>query len=578
MIETGEAGGYRSAIEPPQPSGLQASGPLVFEPIAGGWRGLVTIEGASDACDADVGVHLHTLVGLSRENPSWRITITLEPDGGVLELRAGSFSETDAQLEGVLSLGAHAKALAGDQRGFDRIYASMRLPPDAHQHFVDLVLKQVPSEWEQPVTQPSPDAVAIGFELHRDAMRTARVISILRTAWLDEGSGASCLVEVEGPAPVVKEVDSLRGWSELARATWAVEAVTTNLRTPPRRTRPASRDVVTRGPEVPVLGARMLTWLDERDLIRGLTSDGTIWDLSERTELRMVDPNGRERPMSFVRHRDGSVVFGSKELPPPAAGAVRRAHSSAHGVFITETQGEQAQLSFVSQGGLIHGPLLRRPVNIVRGGGLAFAVSEIADAQVFVTIEPGMGWDYGTPWPATTRVTDLAIPTVGAVVVVGDGVAHQLDAFTGELQRTIYLPCADPEIVQCESPLVWVTGRSAGGAQRHDLFRIELSTGRVTVETAAICSEGWGELIAVRIEKRWLLAYARRGVFTFEKQAAEPLLSVESGDEIVELCQWDALTAAFAATSGGTRVSLGEGDFQTVFVAGVVRWPLVDAN
>ena len=81
-IEIGEAGGYRSAIEPSQPAGRQASGPLVFEPIAGGWRGVVTIDGTSDACDIDLGIHLHALIDLSREHPSWQISIAIEPDQG----------------------------------------------------------------------------------------------------------------------------------------------------------------------------------------------------------------------------------------------------------------------------------------------------------------------------------------------------------------------------------------------------------------------------------------------------------------------------------------------------------------
>jgi hypothetical protein len=163
----------------------------------------------------------------------------------------------------------------------------------------------------------------------------------------------------------------------------------------------------------------------------------------------------------------------------------------------------------------------------------------------------------------------------GLVAVVGDRVAYLIDAFTGEAQRTIFLPCVDPEIVRCKAPLAWVTGRSVGG-QRHDLFCIDFSTGRVTVESAAVCSDGWGELVALRSNKRWLLAYAERGVFAFEQQTAQPLLSVEAGAEIVQLRQWETLTAAFAETADGTQISLGASEFQTVSIAGTVRWPLVE--
>src|SRR5206468_11062784 len=126
-------------------------------------------------------------------------------------------------------------------------------------------------------------ALAIGFEIPGEAGHVADLVSNLRLAWRQEGSEAECLVEIEGPHPVVTVLRTWTDWVQLERS----------LRKAPSpglgaRTADAPAEVPTILAEVStaarVLGTDALSWIDADDQILCLV-DGKMIALPERVEI-----------------------------------------------------------------------------------------------------------------------------------------------------------------------------------------------------------------------------------------------------------------------------------------------------
>ena len=453
MIETGRADVYRShALDIATPRGLRCSQPMVFELVGGGWRGATAIKGAPQDCDRDVALHLQALASVSRSNPAWRIRIEIEPDGGMLELQAGSFGEGAEDVAALVRWttapplifeGAHAK-----------LYVSVRLPDDAHRHFVDLVVRQLPASWPEPVTDASPGAIALGFELTGDASQTPQLISALRYAWLLEGSCAQCLIELEGDPSIVRRIDALHDWTTFERELRAVQMDAATVEAKPSATVvEAPRIEIARAGPIPVLRSHILTWIDDDARILGLGADGVILELPERVEATLDQPGGILA--RYWRRRDGSSCLRWRDAQielPHEPEVDRRVHGHTwQGLLLTERRGADTRLRLLHTDGLHDGPLFRNLTAVVlpTHGNYAMMVSDIGGFSSLITMDlANWGWDRGAPWPEAAKVTDLAVlrtnQLVGVANVDGAGQLYVITTYTGELEHTIYVPCSDP--------------------------------------------------------------------------------------------------------------------------------------
>jgi hypothetical protein len=562
-IDAGRAEDYRSAaLMIDRPFGLLASSPLAFELVGGGWRGATRLDGSEQACQRDVAIHLRVLRRLSAANPAWQIRIEIEPDGGVLRLQAGSFGDDSEEVEELLRWTAgYVHRLDG---AHTRLYTSVRLPPDAHRHFLDLVVAQLPERWPAPTIDTSPDAISIGFELDGDAERTAQLVGLLRYAWLTEGSQAEVLIELEGDPPIVRRIAELRGWSQLERELRAVEQPAPPA--PPTIATAPSAGATMRSRTLPVLADRALTWLDDRGRIFGMRGDGIITEFAERVELAVEGG-------TLYRRSDGSACLrsprGVVELPA-MPDAERRFHCATQsGAVITELRGPDARLRLVTSGGVFDGPSLHKPRALVpsESGKFAMVVSEVGGRPALVTVElPSLGWDYVAPWPELAEVTDLAMVGDGRLAAVADldgaTAVYVLGALDGALDRTVYVPCRDPAIVRSRTGMVWLTGASTGRRARYDLFQIDLAARSAAVLTAGTDSAGWGALHAVHRAAGWVLAYSGRGVFHFGP-TLDPVIALDPDEDITAL-HGDALLAVFASGPRGARLTLGEQEVQVL--------------
>jgi hypothetical protein len=558
-IDTGLAGGYRShALQPVLPDALGASQPIAFELTGGGWFGRTQVIGASDACELDVLAHLRALLSMSKDNPTWRFHIEVAPDGGRLDLHDGSFGVDDEEIQRLLRFTG-----AGEPRTAvnERLYVSIRLDADAHAHLLDLVARHLPPAWPTPITEPGPHGIALGFELSADTARTLQIISALRQAWLEEGSLATCIAEVEGADPIVKTIDSLAGWSELERQ--VRRPVPAPIETYEGPAAIAERSSVAKVVSVPLLGDRMLTWVAGPDQLRGLTADGTICSLAERVECEASEHSVR-------RSADGSSVLWSRNRAIarlPAADVERRFQAvNASGALFTDTHGDYTRVRLLSSLGLVDGPQLYKPEALVvsSNGVYAFALSEVGGYPSFVTIHYStLGWDYRAPWPASARISDLAVAGADSCVAAADGAVYIVDSISGAARETIHVPCLRPKICAANERAVWLVGAAVGSPARHDLFRVDLVRRTCTIETAMIDSTGWGRLEAARCSQGWVLAFVARGIFWLADRI-EAVMSLREGEAIVDLCHDETVAAVLLHSAGGHRVALVNEQVQVV--------------
>jgi hypothetical protein len=574
-IDTALPGGYRSqALQLPQPDGLAASQAIAFELADTGWIGRTQVSGAQDVCERDVLAHLRMLLAISKENPAWLFHIEIAPDGGRLELRAGSFGADDDEIQGLLRFTEGRN----EPRAWahEKLYVSIRLDPDAQMHFLDLVKHHMPPTWPAPITEPGPHGVALGFELSEDTSRTLQLITVLRQAWHDEGSLATCIAEVEGAEPIVKTINSLAGWSQLERQI-RQPAIVAATKTSVQVAATVERSVVGRVVSIPKLGDRMLTWVAGRDRLRGLTADGTIWSLSERIECSMGD--------HLVRRRsDGSSAMfqGRRQIAQVArTDAARHFHTLvANGALFTDTVGDHARVRLLAERGVVDGPQLYKPEALVASssGHYVFALCEVGGYPTFVTMHcPSLGWDYRTPWPPEANIRDLAAAGDDSCVAASDGAVYVIDSISGALRQTIHVPCREPKICFATERAVWLVGAAAGTPTRCDLFRIDLVRATCTIETAMIDSVGWGGLDAARCGRGWVLAFAARGVFWLY-ESIEAVVSLREGEAIVELCHDGTIAAVVTQSASGHQVAIGSDKMEVIELPEALELPLLQAN
>lgn len=566
-VDAGRALDYRSAAPELAPAGeLRASRPLRFELVHGGFRGTVQLDGSPEDCDRDVACHLTALRDASRANPAWKIRIEIEPDGGVVTLEAGSFGDDADEIEHLLRWIAPAPTPAPPAADAEhgRLYLSVQLPEDAHRHFIDLVTRQLPDGWVAPTTDSALDAVAIGFELDGDPAHTAQLISILRYAWLSEGSLAPCLIELEGTPAQVRRIEDLHGWTELEQALLDPDPDPDPGAEPVFRieTDAIERRELARTEPVPALAGALLTWVDERGRILGLDGDGVVWDLAARVEAELAS-------VRYLRRRDGSWCMRSSRAAievPAAPGAERRAHRMAGGwLLFTDSRGPESRVRMLDERGLFDGPLLHNPRALVcaPGSRFAYAVGDVGGHAALVTIDlSNLQWDHCTPWPAASEITDLVPGAAGRLIgvasVAGAGALYVIGGSPTAVERTLYLPCRAPAIIRADRGSVWLTGVSPGrGPARSDLIHVDLEASTASVVTAGITSEGWGELHAVRHGDGWLLAYAACGVFELGRDA-EPVFALDPG-EVITSVHREFPFAVFTSGPGGARLFIAAG-------------------
>ena len=246
-------------------------------------------------------------------------------DGGALCLGAGSFGPDEEELVSLLSAATEDEAW--------RVLVSFRVEASEHQRIQELVGRAVPAGLV-PVVDESPAALAMGFSILGDRHRVADLVGALRMSWCDEGSDLECLIEIEGPEPMVTVVQTWAGWAEIERT----------LRRSQARARDAAiaasaaqrPTVLAELPEVEsALRGELLSWIAD-DQILGL-SRGALLALPERVEAQTAS-------RAVVRRRDESMHFvrGDQrlEIPPAPADVERRLHGiTSRGALFTDTRG-----------------------------------------------------------------------------------------------------------------------------------------------------------------------------------------------------------------------------------------------
>ena len=164
--------------------------------------GRIRVEGDELEVRRSIARQLAALRAFSTEFPTVTITISAM-DGGELCLRAGSFGPDEEELVSLLSAATEDEAW--------RVLVSFRVEPPEHQHLQELVGRAVPAGLV-PVVDESPAALAMGFSVLGDRHRVEDLVGALRMSWCDEGSDLECLIEIEGPEPMVTVVSTSARW------------------------------------------------------------------------------------------------------------------------------------------------------------------------------------------------------------------------------------------------------------------------------------------------------------------------------------------------------------------------------
>jgi hypothetical protein len=494
------------------PDRLRLGGPAVFVRAGERWAGRLVLEGEPGDCQHDAALHLIALRGLSARLPAAAITIDADPGGGALVLRAGSFGDDE---EEVAELVTAATGLAFDAEApRRRLYASFRVEPDAHDHLLALLDAALPPGATAPVVDSSASAVALGFEVDHPR-RPVELVAMLGLVWRQQGSGPSCLIELEGDPPVKETVESWADWVQLE---WLIQRACDER---PAREAPAEPEPVAGEPRAParpqvwgtplathpatrkVLGPRWLSWIDGEGRILCL-AHGELVVLSERTELGTSRGAFRRRAGDALRFRDGrgAVV----ELPAPARGAERLLHGiynrspvfgATMGLF-SDTVGDpdtaETRLRLVHAKGVFDGPRLARlrAVEVVAERKV-YALSEIDGEVMLSQIDLEQSWTdaRARPWDPGVTATDMAVIEQGHIAVTATRGSRSwlyLVERPGLVQaRKIALPCVQPQIVCHDQAALWITGLlPPPGPPRCELFRVELRAGAVTVLTAEL--------------------------------------------------------------------------------------------
>jgi len=507
---------------------------------------------------------LASLRSFSVDHPTAVITIASLPDGGVLRLEAGSFGDDDDELTALLAGVADEPTWC--------VYVSFRIGDDHHPHVRDLLERTVVGT--TPVFEGSPNALAVGFELTGSAARLADLVGMLRIAWHEDATEIETLVEVEGPTPIVMLVRTWSEWVELERSLRRSGTTTTDVQASVAGELDAV--VLAQLPgTVRDLGTNQLTWIDDDDQVMCLSS-GQLFAITDRVEL---GTHGAE----IRRRSGGGLFFATRDRTvdlPPDDDVERRLHAvSLAGVLFSDTSGRgdasSTRLRRLRGDQFEDGPSLSRVRAIEPADQTLFALADGRHGVALLAFEL-RDWGYAElrPWAEGEQATDLAAigTTRLAVAVETEGRARLLLLERADLihGRELALPCIAPQIVGCGRRTVWVTGMAPPpGPPRCDLFRVDLPTGRVIVETAELLAA----TLDVAIDDHPPTILPREAAVDHAVLASPHAVHVTTGDalrELVELGRDEEVTgfairdsspaipAVFVRGPAGARVILGQ--------------------
>jgi hypothetical protein len=537
-----------------------------LERAAPSFAARIVVEGDDDELQRGVAGHLIALRALSNEMPTASITIVADGEGQ-LRLEAGSFGADEQEVAELLAPFSNEPSW--------RLLVSFRIEPDAHRHVVDLVTRAVPTG-VLPVVDASATALAIGFAITGDADRVANLVGCLRGAWRQEGSESECLVEVEGDHPMLTVVRTWSEWVELER----------ELRRSPGRQRDTAEPDEPRGritpladlPAIPqevraVLDAWTLSWIDGDDQILGIVR-GAICALPDRVEA--TGPVGDVRVSA-----GGALIFETRgrrrEVPSPDDEVERRLHGVCDaGAVFTETRGDgegaRTRLLVVTGDGVDEGPELTCVRGIDGTEREAYVLASGSDGVRLFAIEVGGRWGRvdTCPWGHDEIATDLALVGSSRVAVTTErgprAVLHLIERANLVYTRRIALPCTAPQIVGQSGKSIWITGIApAPGPRRCDLFRVELPTGRVVIETAELDVPTID--VAVADDDPVAMIATPRAIHVATPTGLRELIELGHGDEVTGMAVFAvgarlgrptlAIPVAFLRGAGGSSLVLG---------------------
>jgi hypothetical protein len=218
-----------------------------------------------------------------------------------------------------------------------------------------------------------------------------------------------------------------------------------------------------------------------------------------------------------------------------------------------------------------------------------FALAAQAGEVKLIVVELAADWSSATmrPWPSDEEAADVAAISTGRIAVVTErdrrSVLHLIERANLTHSRTLGVPCVAPQIVGHSEDHVWLTGMSpsdaasgrsrAASVPRCDLFRCELRTGRVIVETAELDCTVID--VAVAVGGGRALLVSQRGAYV----VSDDYTGIR---EVVELCGDDEVTgiacgrgpAVFVRGQRGPRLVVGN-DRTVVTLASPGHSPLV---
>jgi hypothetical protein len=285
-----------------------------------------------------------------------------------------------------------------------------------------------------------------------------------------------------------------------------------------------------------------LSWIDSDDQILCL-ANGVLYALPERVE------GGGHTRGEIRRRGDGSMSFvrGDRRLAVPHAAeeVERRLHAVVPmGTVFSDTVGTgeiaRTRLMLVDADRVEDGLELACVRALDVGDGEVFAVAagptSRAGLRLF-SIQIGRGWGYAEtlPWRGDETPTDLAVISTSRLAITTErdqrSVLHLVERANLVYARTIALPCVAPQIVGHNASTVWITGMSpARKPARCDLFRVDLPSGKVIIETAELDSHAID--VATSEDASDVVLATGRGVYVTGGRALRELVELGSGDVV----------------------------------------------
>jgi hypothetical protein len=305
----------------------------------------------------------------------------------------------------------------------------------------------------------------------------------------------------------------------------------------------------------------LLSWIDEEDQLLAI-ANGKLYSIAERTEAGDERGEIRRTTSALYFTYDGKRV----EVPPPSEAAERRLHDVFdRGALFSDTSGTgtnaTTKLVLVNAAGVLEDPTLSLVRALEASEDDVFALADAHGEVALFSIAPDRGWGYATtrPWHAGKVPTDVAIFSARRIAVTvqrGVGsVLYLVERANLTYARALALPCVDAQIVAHDNRTLWVTGASPPpGPQRCDLFRVEPSTGTVTLVTAELDTTTL-DVVPDALGGGMLLA-ADRAVCATTRGALRELVELGGGEEVTGLVNGPT-SAVFIRGPRSSRIVLG---------------------